>query len=289
LKNLLLTGSSGFIASSFLEKEADKYLIKTFSFQRESLQNLSLKGIDTVLHLAALVHQKDIEDDEIYRKVNYFMTMNLAKKAKEEGVKHFIFMSTVKVYGEVSEKECFTEGSKCSPIDGYGRSKLEAEVALASLENNGFKVSIIRTPIVYGPKVKANILKIVKLLSLFPYLPFANILNRRSMVYIGNLIQLIDIVIQKRPSGVLLASDPDDFSTSEFFTWISQSLHKKTYLFSLPWFSSFLKIVKPKIYQRLYTDLCIDASETQRILDFKPSFTTQEGIDKMIEWYKYDT
>lgn len=282
-----MTGASGFIGSAFMEQQKD-HPIKTFSFQRESLQESSFEEIDTVVHLAALVHQPQMNEEKAYMEVNCDHTIALAKKAKQEGVKHFIFMSTIKVYGEESENGCFDEESQCNPVDAYGRSKLEAEKGLQSLEDETFVVSIIRTPVVYGPKVKANIFNIVKLLSQFPYLPFANIANRRSMVYIGNLIQLIEVIIDKRVSGVFLASDSRPFSTSEFFSWISKSLYDKEKLFYLPGFALLLKLMKPNIYQRLYTDLCLDATQTQKKLDFNPKYTTRQGVDKMIAWFKDD-
>lgn len=283
-----MTGSSGFIGTSFLKDKGMGYSIKTFSFQKESLNNLSIEGITTVLHIGALVHQRNLVKAEEYIQANVHNTIELAKRSKEEGIKHFIFMSSVKVYGEESKGACFTEESECTPVDAYGRSKLEAERALLLLEDKDFVVSIIRTPLVYGPKVKANVFNIMKLLSRFPYLPFANISNRRSMVYIGNLIQLLEIIIQKRASGVFLASDLKPVSSSDFFSLISQSLHHKSRLFYLPGFSQLLRIIKPNVYQRLYRDMCVDASQTQKKLDFIPRYTMQEGIETMVQWYKND-
>lgn len=271
-----------------MEEKANLHSIKPFSLQSENLDTFSFEGIEVVMHLAALVHQPHLNEVQRYTEVNVNKTITLAKKAKQEGVGHFVFMSTVKVYGEESKEGCFDEHSKCHPVDAYGMSKLEAEKGLQLLADDSFAVSIIRTPVVYGPKVKANIFNIVKLLSRFPYLPFAKISNKRSMVYIGNLIQLMDIIIDKKVSGVFLASDPYPFSSSDFFSWISLTLHHKRRLFYLPGFALLLKLIKPNIYQRLYADLCVDASNTQRVLAFTPRYTTQEGVMKMIEWYRND-
>lgn len=285
---LLVTGSSGFIGASLLNEKQMEYSIKTFSFQNENLNDLSVEGVDAILHLGALVHQPNVTEGDKYFQANVENTIGLAKKSKEQGVRHFIFMSSVKVYGEESKEDCFTEDSDCYPGDFYGKSKLEAEKALLLLEDKNFVVSIIRTPLVYGPKVKANVFNIMKLLSRFPYLPFANISNRRSMVYIGNLIQLIEIIIQKRASGVFLASDPEPVSSSDFFALISQSLHHKSRLFYLPGFSQLLRIIKPNVFQRLYGDMCVNASQTQKKLDFIPRYTMPEGIETMVQWYKND-
>lgn len=263
-----------------------EHSIKIFSFQNEYLNDLSVKGVDTVLHLGALVHQPNIAKAEEYMQANVENTIALAERSKEQGVRHFIFMSSVKVYGEESKGSCFTEDSRCMPVDVYGKSKLEAEKALQRLEDKDFIISIVRTPLVYGPRVKANVFNIMKLLKSFPYLPFANIANQRSMVYIRNLIQLIEIIIDKRASGVFIASDPEPVSSSDFFTLISQNLHNKTRLFHLPGFPQLLRIFKPNTFQKLYRDMCVDASQTQKRLGFSPRYTTQEGIAKMVEWYK---
>ena len=188
--NILLTGSNGFIGSYFKEKYSDKYKIKTFSFLNDKLNILNLNDVDTIVHLSALVHQMGGASKDDYYRINVKNSLELAKKAKKSGVKHFIFMSTVKVYGEESHI-VYKENTPCNPKDEYGKSKLEAEIELKKLENSNFTISIIRTPIVYGAGVKANILNLIKLVDKVPILPLGNIQNRRSMVYIANLTELL--------------------------------------------------------------------------------------------------
>lgn len=130
-----------------------KYNIRSFSFLKDDINNLDCSSVDIVFHLAALVHQMGGASAEEYERVNVSQTLELAKRAKKAGVKQFIFMSTVKVYGE----ETNTKYSECYPEDEYGKSKLKAELELLKLEDENFKISIIRTPIVYGFGVKANI------------------------------------------------------------------------------------------------------------------------------------
>jgi len=173
---------------------------------------------------------------EEYEKVNVTQTINLAKKAKESGVNHFIFMSTVKVYDEETDI-AYTENSDCNPQDDYGKSKLKAEQALLGLsdEGLGFRVSIIRTPIVYGYGVKANIKNLVNLINKVPVLPFGKITNNRSMVFVGNLCHLIDEIII-RPvgsalgvqdkAGIFLACDDEPLSTAKLCELISVHLDK---------------------------------------------------------------
>lgn len=279
--NILLTGSNGFIGNYFKNNYSNEYIIDTFSFLNDDLSDLELTHIDTIVHLSALVHQMGGASIEEYEKVNITQTIALAKKAKESGVKHFIFMSTVKVYGEESDT-VYREDTKCNPQDEYGKSKLEAEKMLQKLENNTFKVSIIRTPIVYGEGVKANILNLINLVKKVPVLPFANIQNRRSMVYVGNLCAIINRIIKIGKSGIFLASDDRALATTEFVQLISLALNKKVFLVYVPFFPFLLKQLKPSFYKRLYKSLEVDNSFTKKVLAFSNPYSTKEGIELMI-------
>jgi UDP-glucose 4-epimerase len=169
-------------------------------------------------------------------------------------------MSSVKVYGEESNI-AYSENSYCVPQDDYGKSKLKAEQELQKLEDNDFKVSIIRTPIVYGYGVKANIKNLISLVSKVPVLPFVNIKNKRSMVYIGNLCHLIDEIIKQEKAGVFLASDDTPLSTTRLILLIAKSLDKKVYLIQIPLFKTLLKSLKPSFYKRLYESLEVNRSK----------------------------
>jgi len=279
--NILLTGSNGFIGSYFKEHYSKKYHIDTFSFLNDDFSKLSLSDIDTVVHLSALVHQMKGATYKEYHKINVENTLALAEKAKKSGVKHFIFMSTVKVYGEETDT-VYKEETTCNPQDEYAKSKLEAERGLQQLESDTFKVSIIRTPIVYGEGVKANILNLIKLVKKMPILPFSNIQNRRSMVYVGNLCAIIDRIIELKKSGIFLASDDRVLSTKELIQLIALSLNKKVFFISVPFFPELLKKMKPSIYKRLYMSLEVDSTYTKKILDMSNPYTTEEGIRMMI-------
>ncbi len=278
---LLVTGSSGFIASYFINRYDVKYSIDFFSFLNDDFKKLNLVNFDSVLHFSALVHQTSVSSEEEYEKINVVQTLELAKKARESGVGHFIFMSTVKVYGEETEL-IYSEESECFPQGYYAKSKLKAERELQKLQSNNFKVSIIRTPIVYGRHVKANMKNLINLVSKFPVLPFGDIHNRRSMVYIGNLCHLIDTVIIKKRSGVFLASDNQALSTSRLIELIAQNLDKKIYLIKIPFFASFLKFIKPSIYKRLYKSLEINSEMTKKTLELENMYSIEEGIKFMI-------
>jgi nucleoside-diphosphate-sugar epimerase len=281
MKKLLITGASGFIGNYFINKYKDKYEIKTFSFLKDDFKTLDCSGVDVVFHLSALVHQMGGASSEEYRKVNVTQTLELAKKAKESGVKLFVFMSTVKVYGEETDG-VYTENTSCHPEDEYGKSKLKAENELLQLEDESFKISIIRTPIVYGYGVKANIKNLINLVNKVPVLPFGSIENKRSMVYIGNLCNLVNEIITQQKSGVFLASDDEPLSTSRLIELIAKNLDKKIYLVKIPFFETLLKVIKPSFHKRLYGSLEVDNSNTKAKLNLKNPYSVEDGIRFMI-------
>jgi len=279
---LLITGSNGFVGSYFINKYKDKYKIQTFSFLRDDINSLDCSDMDTVFHLSALVHQMEGESSEAYEKVNVTQTLELAKKAKESGVKHFVFMSTVKVYGEETSNK-YSENTHCNPEDEYGKSKLKAEKLLLELESDDFKVIIIRTPIVYGFGVKANIKNLVNLVNKVPLLPFGHIENKRSMVYIGNLCHLVDEVMTQKKDGIFLISDDEPLSTSKLIELIAKNLGKKIYLIKIPFFESLLKLVKPSFHKRLYGSLEVDNTTTKEKLNLRNPYSVEDGIKLMIQ------
>ncbi len=279
--NILLTGGNGFIGSYFQNNYGDVYNISTFSFRNDDINKLDLKNIDTIVHLSALVHQMGGASKEAYFEINVNNTLELAKKAKKANVKQFVFMSSVKVYGEESNTP-YTETTKCEPQDDYGLSKLAAENKLKDMEDTNFTISILRTPIVYGYGVKANIANLINLVNKVPILPFSNIQNRRSMVYIGNLCHLLDTIIRQQSSGIFLAADDQALSTSKFISMISKASNKNNYLIKIPFFESLLKLAKPSFHKRLYESLEINNQASKTKLNFKNIYTTEEGINHMI-------
>ncbi|MFA6192512.1 MAG: NAD-dependent epimerase/dehydratase family protein [Sulfurimonas sp.] len=285
MNKILLTGSNGFIGNYFLDNYSSVYDIHKFSFLKDDIAKLDLETIDTVVHLSALVHRMGGASAEEYEKVNVMQTLELAKKAKASGVKQFVFMSTVKVYGEEIEA-VYDETSECHPEDAYGKSKLKAECELQKLESENFRISIIRTPIVYGHGVKANIKNLLNLVKKVSILPFAEIQNRRSMVYVGNLSHLINEVIIQRKSGIFLASDDAPLSTTKLIELIADGLGKKVYLLKIPFFETLLKLLKPSFHKRLYGSLEVDNSITKEELNLKNPYTAEETIELMIKGEK---
>jgi nucleoside-diphosphate-sugar epimerase len=282
MKKLLITGSSGFVGSYFIMKYKNKYDIKTFSFRKDDIDIFDCADVDTVFHLSALVHQMGGASAQEYEKVNVTQTLQLANKAKESGVKHFVFMSTVKVYGEETNS-VYTENSICNPEDEYGKSKQKAEIELLKLENENFKISILRTPIIYGYGVKANIKNLVNLVNKVSVLPFGKIENKRSMVYIGNICHLVDEIITQQKEGIFLASDDEPLSTSRLIELIAKNLDKNIYLVKIPFFESLLKILKPSFHKRLYGSLEVDNSITKEKLNLVNPYSVEDGIRLMIK------
>lgn len=277
---ILLTGATGFIGSHFI-RYAVSHEITSFSFHSGDITLLDASGYDAVIHLAALVHQMNGAASEAYEKINVTRTLELAKKAKHDGVKQFVFMSTVKVYGEESDT-VYTETTSCQPQDDYGRSKLRAERELQKLSDENFTVSIIRTPIVYGVAVKGNIKNLINLIQKMPVLPFGNTRNKRSMIYVGNLCALIERILELRVEGIFLACDDTSLSTTEFIRKIADALEKEIYLVEFPLFEYFLKFFKPSFHHRLFGNLAVDNTLTKKSLDFHNPYTIEEGIKNML-------
>jgi UDP-glucose 4-epimerase len=192
------------------------------------------------------------------------------------------------VYGESnSQTGPLIESSPCNPIDFYGKSKLEAEVELRNLEDDKFIVSIIRTPLVYGIGVKANMLSIMKLTDKVPVLPFRNVNNKRCYTFVENLVAYIDCIVQKRASGIFLAMDQEPVSTTTLVTLISKYLQKKRVLIKIP--DTLMRIahlIVPGIVDRLFNSFEMNNNKTLELLDFKIPYSTEEGIAKMVASYK---
>lgn len=279
---LLITGANGFIGGYFYDYYQTQHAINTFSFLKDDAEGLQVKGYDAIFHLSALVHQMGGASEDEYEKVNVAQTLYLARKAKEAGVGQFVFMSTVKVYGEESD-ETYTEYSTCKPLDAYGRSKRKAEEELLKLETENFKISIIRTPIVYGAGVKANIQSLTRLIQKLPVLPFGGIQNKRSFVYVGNLCHLVNEVLLQQKGGIFLASDNAPLSTTRLCEFIAQGLGKKVWLIKIPFFETIVKKLKPAIYQRLYGNLEVDNTASKNMLNLKNPYSTEKGIRLMLQ------
>jgi nucleoside-diphosphate-sugar epimerase len=283
MKKILITGANSFIGTNF--RIISKYQnTEEVSLKENSPDEIDFSQFEVVLHLAAIVHQSKKIDAEEYFYVNRDLCLRVAEQAKRAGVRQFIFLSSIKVYGRhTDDSGIWNEDSACDPEDTYGMSKFEAEIGLRELESSDFTVSIVRTPIVYGPGVTANILKLIKLIKTSPVLPFRLVNNNRHYTYVVNLVGFIDRIIEKRASGIFIAMDDKALSTTELVMTLSDLLHRKPVLFRLPEFIIKAGVaLKPDIFERLYRSFYMDNTKTKRILDYSPPYSTAEGLAEMI-------
>lgn len=247
-----------------------------------------LDDVETVIHCAARVHvmqEKENNPLQLFRQVNVVGTLHLAEQAAAAGVKQFIFLSSVKVNGEETvHGSAFTEDCEPQPIDPYGISKLEAEQALFELgRKTGMSITIIRPPLVYGPGVGANFLSMLQWVRRGIPLPLGSIRNQRSFVYIENLISLITCCIHnpRANNQVFLVSDGCDMSTTELLKKSAASFCVSSRLLPCPsWFLILIaKILgKKSVADRLCQSLQVDISKTNRILEWTPPYTVEQGL-----------
>ena len=283
---VLITGANSFVGSNF-KRYSKCRNVNEVSLLVNKPTDINFSKYEIVIHLAAIVHQNKKIPDSESKRINFDLAFDVAKKAKQQGVQQFIFMSTVKVYGESNNDEPWTEVTLCNPVDSYGKSKYEAEKRLLELQDDHFTVSIIRSPVVYGPGVKGNILSLIKLVDKVPLLPLGGIKNKRAMVFAGNLIELISRIIEMRSPGIFLAGDSEQISTTEFVQKISLYLDKKNLIINIPGLiKKLIKKTFPAYYNKLWGSLAINPGKTFDKLKFIPPYTIEEGIAETIDWYK---
>ncbi len=287
MQKILIIGANSFVGKNY-QQFSNHDIIDEVSLLEQEPEFINYAGYDAVLHLSAIVHQTEAISEEEYYYVNKDLVVRTAKAAKIAGVKQFVFMSTVKVYGEFKPTTGIrNEKSECIPNDSYGKSKYAAEIALKELENNNFTVSIVRTPLVYGEEVKANMLSLINIIHKFPILPLGNIKNLRSFTSVRNLTAYIDRIIELRASGIFIAKDMKNISTTELVEILSKAIGKKVFLLPIPVFlASLCMKVYPRLFNRLYGDYAFENKETIRSLQFSPPETIEEGLKSMMERYK---
>ena len=309
MSNILVTGGSGFLGSNLINKldsnnvsvldRTHKEFAGSVPFYAGVIDGQSnysdaLHNISIVIHCAARVHIMDDESNnplDDYREVNTLGTLNLARQAAESGVKRFIFISTIKVNGEVTELgKPFKSCDSRKPVDFYGQSKSDAEEQLLQLsEDTGLEVVIIRPTLVYGPGVKANFASLLNLVSKGLPLPFGCIKNnRRSLVSVQNLVDLIITCIDhpKAVSQVLLVSDDNDVSTASMVKQMSNALGKQNRLLPVPLWCYLLvgKLTgKTDVVDRLLGSLQVDITHTKQTLSWTPPQTLEQGFKETAE------
>jgi nucleoside-diphosphate-sugar epimerase len=252
-------------------------------FDRRAL----VDGIGTVVHLAAIAHRTNQIEGEL-RRVNCDAAVRLAQAAAG---RRFVFLSSVKVHGEDSGSGTYAEDDALDPQDSYGRSKLEAELALnETAARNGIELVIIRPPLVYGPEVKANFLRLLGWVDSGLPLPFASVRNRRSLIYVGNLVDAIARFAEHPAArGPFLVSDEESVSTPELVSRIARALERPARLFPAP--PALLRAAamiagRRDEVRRLTGNLAIDSFRARRLLDWRPPYTLDAGLAETARWFR---
>lgn len=233
MKRILITGTKGYLGTSFQQylSQWPEYRVDRISLRDRQWEAQDLSGYDAIYHAAALVHRKDTKDDpaylDEYRKVNRDLTLSLAEKAKKEGVKQFLFLSTEAVYGLTApygKETVITADTPSAPVDNYGISKLEAEQGLQKLASDDFRVAILRPPLIYGKDCTGNFRTLEKMAEKLPCFP--KIENRRSMLYVGNLNALVKLLVDRQDHGIFCPQDPEPLCTSQVVRAIAKAKGK---------------------------------------------------------------
>lgn len=313
LSSILVTGASGFVGRPLcteLAKRGERVVsavrsrgaappaadVERVVGDLAELPDLrdALAGIDCVVHLAARTHvmrDRDPDPESAYWRANALATRHLAEQAAGAGVRRFVLLSSIKVNGESTVGRPFRETDPPAPKDAYGRSKHAAETALLELAaSSGLEAVVIRPPLVYGPGVKANFRTLMSAIASGLPLPLASVDNRRSLVGIWNLCDLIATCIA-HPDAVgeiFLISDGEDLSTPDLARALGRSLGRPARLFPLS--PQRMRAAGSLIglgdqVERLVGSLQVDASKARHRLAWQPPVAVDEGIDRTARWY----
>ena len=306
---ILVTGASGFVGRAFCAASVSngmevRGVTRTLSNLPINVANFAVGNIDGnthwldvltdcqfVVHLAARVHvmQESATDPLLeFRRVNVQGTLTLARQAASAGVRRFVFVSSIGVNGAETFQQPFTSEGSVMPHSNYAVSKFEAESALQALATEtGMEVVIIRPPLVYGPNAPGNFGSLMRWITLGVPLPLGAIHNQRSLVSLGNLVDLILTCLKHTAAAnqTFMVSDGEDVSTTELLRRMGQAMGHPARLFPVP--ESWLKLAaglvgRPDVAQRLCGSLQVDISKTQQLLGWTPPFTLDEGLSQSV-------
>jgi UDP-glucose 4-epimerase len=286
MKRVLITGKNSYIGASlenWLMKEPDNYYVDTVSTRDDSWKKKDFSEFDVVFHVAGIAHvSSDPKMEDLYYRVNRDLTIETANKAKAEGVKQLIFMSSIIVYGDSSSsKRVIDRNTIPTPSNFYGSSKLQAEEGIRGLESEDFKIVILRPPMIYGKGSKGNYPKLAKAAQKLPVFP--DIDNERSMLHIDNLCEFIKVMIDNEESGLFFPQNKEYVKTSEMVRLISEIHGKKIKLTRL--FNPALRLmfgigIINKVFGNLVYEQSISDYDkaNYRMSDMKESIKMTEGI-----------
>lgn len=315
-QSVFLTGATGFVGKAVMRRlvadgvrviaavrngsedfNKDVAIVRFDSFEGANWRE-NFSGVDAVVHCAARVHvMSDTEVDPLaaFRRVNVQGTLNLAEQAAQAGVRRFVFVSSIKVNGEETQPgRPYTADDKPQPSDPYGVSKYEAEQGLLALSaRTAMEVVIVRPVLVYGPGVKANFLNMMRWLDKGVALPFGAIDNRRSLVALDNLVDLIIITISHPAAAhqTFLVSDGEDLSTTQLLRRTAAALGRTARLLPVPaWIlSNAARLVgKNALSQRLCGSLQVDIHKTRTLLQWTPPVSVDDALKAVARKYRSD-
>lgn len=241
MKKILITGKNSYIGNSFkkwLEQWPEDYQVDEVDTRNNIWREADFSQYDSILHVAGIAHNSsDPKLKELYYQVNTDLTYEVARKAKKEKVKQFVFMSSMIVYG--SKNKVITKKTEPDPDNFYGDSKLQAEKKLSEIESESFKVAIIRPPMVYGKDSKGNYPKLAKFAKISPIFPDYD--NKRSMIHIDNLCEFLRLIIKNQDQGIFHPQNKEYVKTSDMVKKISEVHNKKIVMTRI--FNPIIKLV----------------------------------------------
>lgn len=261
MKKILITGANSYIGTSFekwLKQWENDYLVETISVKDRTWKAKDFSNFDVVFHVAGIAHIKETkENKQLYYKVNRDLVYEVAKKSKEEGVKQFIFLSSMSVYG--MKTGVISKDTDPKPKSNYGKSKLQAEELIASLQDAEFKIAVLRPPMIYGKGCKGNYVRLEKFALKSPIFP--DIKNKRSMIYIDNLCGFLKLLIDDWNSGLFLPQNDEYVCTSDMVREIANEHGKKIYMTKL--FNPLLRAINISIVNKVFGDLVYEKRSSE--------------------------
>jgi nucleoside-diphosphate-sugar epimerase len=281
MKQILITGANSYIGNSlekWLSKNPQQYSIDTLDMENENWMKKDFSKYDVIFHVAGIAHIKETKKNkELYYKINRDLAFEVAKKAKDEGIIQFIFLSSMSVYGV--EQGTINKNTPLNPNTNYGKSKVQAEELIRPLGDNKFKVAIIRPPMVYGKGCKGNYSKLSKLVKKLPIFPKLN--KERSMIYIDNLCEFVKILIDDFSNGLFFPQNREYVNISEMVKLIAKVNNKKLVMTSL--FNPLINRLRLNLVQKAINELLYDKQISNDInmnrynlIDFKNSIISTE-------------
>ena len=266
MKKILITGAGSYIGMSFenhLKQWPDRYQVDTIDMKDGSWREKSFSGYDAIYHVAGIAHSDygkiSQERAELYYSVNTHLAVETAQKAKNDGVKQFIFMSSASVYGlegAVGTNVTITADTPLEPGDNYGISKKNAETQLLALEDDSFKIVILRPPMIYGKGCRGNYVTLAKLAKKLPVFPYMH--NQRSMLYIDNLSEFVRLMIDNEEQGIFCPQNNEYTETCDMVRLIAKANGKKILI--IKGFGWALKLMShlTGLVNKAFGNLCYD-------------------------------